>query len=201
METNKISTEALEQVLEDTYTPVLTTEWNGLELIVRRTITLAETMEFVKFVTDICFADETNEYIPEVRDYAIKLFILEHYTNLELPKETENKYAIIYQTDIIPTVLNMLDGQQFNDIIRAIDTKLDYMAESNIEAITKHMNEAMTLIENFGKQFSELFGDVDQESMTKIIDSLANGLDEGKIMEAYLANQHSDDQIESDKTE
>ena len=60
------------------------------------------------------------------------------------------------------------------------------MAESNIEAITKHMNEAMTLIENFGKQFSELFGDVDQESMTKIVDSLANGLDEGKMMEAYL---------------
>ena len=187
METNKISTEALEQVLEATYTPVSTTEWNGLELMVRRTITLAETMEFVKFVTDICFADETNEYIPEVRDYAIKLFILEHYTNLELPKETENKYAIIYQTDIIPTVLNMLDGQQFNDIIRAIDTKLDYMAESNIEAITKHMNEAMALIENFGKQFSELFGGVDQESMTKIVDSLANGIDEGKMMDAYLA--------------
>ena len=201
METNKISTEALEQVLKDTYTPVSTIEWNGLELMVRRTITLAETMEFVKFVTDICFADETNEYIPEVRDYAIKLFILEHYTNLDLPEETEKKYAIIYQTDIMPTVLNMLDGQQFNDIIRAIDTKLDYMAESNIEAITKHMNEAMTLIENFGKQFSELFGDVDQESMTKIIDSLANGLDEGKIMEAYLANQHSDEQTESDKTE
>ena len=186
METNKISTEELEQVLEDTYTPVSTTEWNGLELMVKRTITLAETMEFVKFVTDICFADETNEYIPEVRDYAIKLFVLEHYTNLELPKETENKYAIIYQTDIIPTVLNMLDGQQFNDIIRAIDTKLDYMAESNIEAITKHMNEAMALIENFGKQFSELFDGVDQESMTKIVNSLANGLDEGKMMEAYL---------------
>ena len=185
-EVNKITPELLEQVTADVYMPVATDNWNGLELEVRRYISFSEMLEFVEFVTDMCFTSD-NTYMPEVRDYAIRVFVISRYTNIELPEDTDKRYELLYGTDIMRAVLQLVDAQQINEIVAAIDTKINYITETNIEAFQRQVQNLTNIVNEFGQTFEGMLKDSDPEVLAKFIDAVANnGMDEEKLVKTYM---------------
>lgn len=191
----RISIEEFEAAMKDIYMPTVEINWNGLPLIIKKNISLEETMNFVEYVTELCFSETTHTYMPEVRDFAIKMFLIEHYTNIDLPQDIEKKYEFVYSTDIFQTVINNIDPYQFNEIIHSIDTKLDYMADANIEAFNNQVAEVAKLIEQFGTLFSDAFDGVDSDTISKLVNSISDvGFDEEKLVKAYISQTKSNEE-------
>lgn len=191
--TKKISINAFDKIVKDTYTPTTTVEWHGQEIIVKRNLSFKEMMEFVDSVTKTCFTLSTNTYMPEVKDFAVKSNILEKYANFALPNNLEHRYELIYSSDAVETVLNCVSHQQFNEIMASIDAKINNLAQSNIEAINKQMNELYTAFANLQSQMEGLFSGVKTDDFNALISAFGNGgLNEDKLVEAYLAKTKSE---------
>lgn len=191
--TKKISINAFDKIIKENYTPTTTVEWNGQEIVIKRTLSFKEMLEFVDSVTKTCFTAGTNTYMPEVRDFAVKSNILEKYSNFTLPNNLEHRYELIYCSDVIDVVLANISHQQFNEIMASVDAKIKNLAQSNIEAINKQMNELYTAFANVQSQIEGLFSGVNAENFNALVSAFGEGgLDEEKLVEAYLAKTKSE---------
>lgn len=187
--TKKISINAMDKVVKDTYIPTTIINWNGLEVVVKHNLSFTEVLEFVDSVTKTCFSSDTGTYMPEVKDFAVKSNILERYANFTLPNNLEHRYEIIYHTNIIETVLGAVNHQQFNEMMVAIDAKIKNIAQANIENINKQMSELYTAFDNLQKSLEKIFDGVNTEDVVSLMKTMTEGsLDESKIIEAYLAH-------------
>lgn len=182
----KISVNAFEKAMKDTYTPTETFDWNGIEVAVKKNLSLKEMLEFVDSVVKSCFTKDTNTYMPEIKDFATKVCILEKYANFTMPKNIETQYSLVYQTDAVERVIGYVNPQQFNEICVAIAKKVENLAQANIEAVNKQMNELYGAFDNLQSQFSGLFDGINNDDIRAITGALVNGaLDEEKLVKAY----------------
>lgn len=196
----KISINALEKCLAEITDDVSTFEWRGIEISVRRRLSLQQMLLFVTNVTSLCFTDE-GEYIPEVKDFAIRSNMLEVYANFTLPQNAEKKYEMVMKCDIFPLIYERIDGNQFKDILWSIDEKLDYVASSHIEAITKQIEDIYSAFNGLEEKMSTIFEGMDKETFNAIANALTqSGVDEEKLMTAYI-NAKSDKQEDEDESE
>lgn len=182
-----VSINAFDKIEKDTYKGTESFEWHGVEVVVKRTLSIKEVLEFVNDVVKTCFSADDGSYIPEVKDFAVKSCILEKYANFSLPTNIEHKYDLIYHTDAIDEVLRRVNEQQFNEIIASINAKISHLASANIEAINKQMNELYTAFDNLQKQLEAVFSGIDPSDLTKLVGALGDkGIDEEKIVKAYI---------------
>lgn len=183
----KISINAFENVMKERYIPTETVNWHGIEVTITKTLSFKDMMEFADGVAKICFAKDTQAYIPEVKDFAIKKFVLEKYANFTMPQNVANQYALIYQTNAVEVVLEYINLEQYNELICSIDKKIDNLAKANIEAINKQMSELQGTLENLVENFSSIFSGVEAADMNTLLKAFnSEGLAEEKIVQAYL---------------
>lgn len=193
MATNKdvISADMFDKIIGDTYTPVDEFEWCGITLRVKKVLTLMETMEFVRNVADSCFARDTGEYLPEIFEFAEACSILEFYGNIELPDDIEKKYQIVYCTDILDAVVAHVDINQLENIIDAANKKVKHRAKSNIEALTKQMNEAISQFASLEESISKVFAGIDNDSISSLVNAISNGgFNEERVVDAIMAKRN-----------
>lgn len=189
----KISVNAFEKVMKETCEPTMTFDWNGIEVTVKRSLALKDVLEFVDSVVKSCFTQDTSVYMPEVKDFATKVCILEKYANFTMPRNVEAQYDLIYNTNAVETVLGYVNAQQFNEICVAIAKKVDNLAQANIEAVNKQMNELYNRFDALQSQLENLFSGVSGDDISAVASALANGtLDEEKLVKAYTANKHGE---------
>ena len=143
---------------------------------------------FVSDVAKSCFADDDGEYMPEVRDFAIKSCLIEYYTNLSLPSNTERRYELIYSCNITDVIMEHIDKGQLFEIIKAIDARIEHTASANVESLNKQMNELYAAFDNLQTNLSGIFSGIGADDIKGLVSALSGGgLDEGKIVEAYLS--------------
>ena len=188
--TKKISVNAFEKVMNDTYIPVKVVEWNGLEITIQKTLPLSDMLSFIENVVKSCFRGDSGEYEPAAKDFAIRTMILEKYANFAMPQNLGHQYDLLYCTDACETVLKHINTAQFEEIFSAIDDKIDYMKQANIFAFKKQMNSFTAALENFEEQMSQF----DTEDIGKLMGTLSGSkIDEDKLVKAYIENKMSAD--------
>lgn len=186
----KISINALEKSIGD-INQYVTTEWHGLEIIIKKRLTLKEMMLFVDSVVKVCFTSDDNTYMPEIKDFAIRSNILEMYSNLTLPLDIAKKYNIIYDCDLVEIILENINRVQFGKMIEAIDEKIEHLANSNIKAITTQMNELYSSLAGMENKMKEIFGVLDKKDIDALLSAITNNkLDESKLMAAYIQQKN-----------
>lgn len=196
MSENKISIEEFKKVVAEDFEPVVDVDWRGLTLHIKKCLSLEEMMTFVSDVVSSCFAENTNEYLPEIKDFSTRCCILENYAGFILPKSLGEKYEMVYNSDIVSFVVQYVEHMQFNAMLAAIDHKIEHQAQSNIEALNKQMNEVVAGLSALEKNLSGIFGGVDNETITKIAGAIADGsFDESKLVKAFTENADSDGKV------
>ncbi len=182
----KITVNAFEKVMKETYKPAETFDWNGVEVIVKKTLSLREMIEFVDTVVKSCFTETDGVYIPEVKDFILKVCVLEKYANFTMPRNLETQYDLIYNTDAYECVLNYVNAQQFGEICCAINAKIEHQTQANVEASHKQMNTLFDAFESLQEQLSGVFTGVGENDVRAVVDALSSGtLDEEKLVRAY----------------
>ena len=127
----KISINTFDKIMKDTYAPTETVAWHGVDITIKKTLSLQEMMEFVEAVVQLCFETESGKYIPEIRDFAIKLNTLTKYANFTMPHNITHQYQLIYCTDAFEKVLMNVNPQQFNEMCAAVDRRMAHESQAN----------------------------------------------------------------------
>ncbi len=183
----KISINAFEKAVETDYEQTVNVEWRGLTIVVKHSLALNDMLTFVDSVVKSCFEKETGTYMPEVKDFATRSCIIEHYTNITLPSSIEKRYDLLYHSDLLDAIMPNIEQLQFNALIRAIEDKTAHLAQANIEAVSQQMNDLYASMDNMRKQFEATFTGVDGNELNKVIAALSGGqLDEAKIVNAIM---------------
>ena len=187
----KLSINAFEKAVKETANTQTNVEWNGLDIIIKHTIGIRDMLRFVEGVFQSCFSDD-GEYIPEVRDFAIKSCLLKYYTNISLPSNVERRYDLIYSSDITEVVLEYVNEAQLSEIVKASDARIKHTANANIEALNKQMRDLYSTFENLQTNIEEIFSGINADDVKGLVSAVSNGgIDEGKIIDAYF-NKKSD---------
>ncbi len=149
-------------------------------------------MSFVAEVVDSCF-DKGGGYLPEVLDFAIKSSIILRYTNVSLPDNLEHRYALLYGGDLVDFVYRHINAAQLDEIVTAVNRKLDYLCRANISTVVKRADELVSSFEDLQKRVGALFDGVSKEDVTRLVNAIGDdGLREEKIVEAYRKQLRSD---------
>jgi len=182
----RITANELRDAIMGDYHPTTEFSWRGLTIEVKHHLSLAETVGFAGGVADTCFVADTGEYIPEVKDFAIRCAILEYYADIELPEDLEEKCNLVYGSDLIACILQYVDNAQWDALCMAIDDKIDNMASANVGALNRQMSSIASDFERLGKKMEEAFSGVDSSTISKIAGAVVNGgIDENKLVAAF----------------
>ncbi len=191
--TNKIkmiSINAFEKAIDKTYEPTTTVNWNGLDIVIKKHLCLAEVAKFVDTCCKACFDAETHEYAPEAKDFAIRSCVMSFYTNITMPTNLERQYELIYHSMIMDVITPNIDNAQFKAIINAVEDKIAYHAELNEKLVQQQIESFQNTVKKFEKQMAEMFNGIKIDDMKNIMGALSNNkLDEEKLVEAYMKNK------------
>lgn len=168
--------------------PVVSTiEWNGITIKIKDRLTISDIVSFTYKVSELCFTENNSEYLPEVMKFAIGIETIEYYTDLELPESTDDKYKLVAQTDLVEHVVEHIDQVQYADVVAAADEKTSYKADSAISMARKEIEEIYLAAKSLFDKISEAFSGLTPDDFKTMVTTISNnGLDEAKLMEAYL---------------
>lgn len=190
---DRVSINNFEQALaKDTVITEILVDTEDVTIQIKKTITLPEMMLFVQEVVEACIDGETGEYIPEAYDFAIRSAVLTHYANFAMPANLEKQYWLIYNTRAFQQVLNNINEQQFNDIIRAIDRKVKYMLDVMSSAAVSKINEVIAKFNDVAAVSTKMFDGASPDDMAKFINGITKLKDmkEEDIAQAIVKAQN-----------
>lgn len=184
--TNRISIRTIDAIVKEQFPNFVTEIWNGTELRIKKSLSFSEMLSFVNDVVKSCIQEE-HGYMPELMDFAIKSNILSRYANFSLPDNLEHRYDILYQTDAVAFVVSHINKSQLQEITTAINHKVSYLCNSNIQQMQKQMGDFLSAFETLQGKMTNLFSNLTPDDVTRLIGAINDGgLDESKIVSAYL---------------
>lgn len=182
----KVSIALFDKIAKEHFDNNATIQWCGTEVKVKRSLSLMEVLAFVDDVVESCFHDQYG-YMPEVRDFVIKSNILSRYANFSLPDNLEHRYQMVYFTDAVDTVCEVINTTQLQEIVDAIDKKIRFNCNTRTAEIQKRIEQVVETIEDMSRQTEALFSGLTKDDMQTLMSAIAeSGLDEQKIVKAYM---------------
>lgn len=186
MKKNIISAKDCAAIMKDNFDNSAVVEWCGKQIKITKTISLNDMVEFVRNVVDNCYTKETATYRPEIRDFVIRASVIQHYTNIDMPSETDAMYDFLYMTDVYAVVYEYINKEQLHVITKAIDWKVNALVSEGISTAAKQMIDLVNNVTGFTSKFAKLFDGVSQDDMAKMVSAMSGGDDiEERLIRAY----------------
>ena len=183
----KLSIAAIDRAIKEEYVNDVVCDFHGNEFVVHRFISLETMVKFVNEVVEGCFDDESGKYLPEIRDLITKHSLLHYYAEVNIPTDFNHFYEIVYKTDLLDIVRKNIDRAQYEDILNAIDAKIDERIYTNEQKFNSAMEGAISTINSMAEQLESVLKDVTPEDVRSIISAVSEGVDEAKLVDAVIA--------------
>lgn len=172
----KISVNELDKIIgaAEKYTDI---QWNGLNVRVKRRLSIGEVMSFVDTVYDICMHNWTGGYMPELKDFAIKSCTIAMYTNITLPKNGEKQYDYICalsddEDSLFDEIDTVIDVVQYDNMMDAINEKIKLGVRTGVEDISAKISDVCNVIESMQSQIDNVFNGVTPEQLTSFMSAM-----------------------------
>lgn len=168
---------------------VTTIDWHGIEIEIRRTLPLVDVLGFVEEVVESCFTED-GDYVPEVLNFAINCSVLTRYANLTMPKDIQQRYFLIYSSDILSTVMSYINLEQYAEITGAIGNKIEFLCDADIVASRNKLNELIMKFSEMEERFGQIFEGLSSADLSNMFKATAGGnITEAGLVKAFLANK------------
>ena len=196
----RISVNAFENCMADEKkNAVVIREWRGIEVAIKRRLSLIDMMTFVDGVVKSCFTGDENKYTPEVLDVAIRCNILELYANFRLPSNLEKRYELVSACDIFPLIMEVIDKQQYQAMYGAIEAKIEHIAQANVQAVFRQVNELYSALSNLEEKLGNAFGNLDVDKLMAMMEAIAkSGISEEGLVRAILEEKKAEQEAAED---
>ena len=190
----KVSIALFDKIAKEHFQNEATIQWHEAEVRVKRTLSLKEMLSFVDEVVGSCFHDELG-YMPEVKDFAIKSNILTRYANFSVPDNLEHRYQMVYGTDAVDAVCAVIDTTQLQEIVNSINSKIRFLCDSKATMIQERINDVLNTMEEMRDNTKSIFDGITQNDLKNLMGAItSNGLDEQKLVQAYIEQSKSKDE-------
>lgn len=190
----KVSIALFDKIVKEHFQNEATIQWHEAEVRVKRTLSLKEMLSFVDEVVGSCFHDELG-YMPEVKDFAIKSNILTRYANFSVPDNLEHRYQMVYGTDAVDAVCAVIDTTQLQEIVNSINDKIRFLCDSKATMIQERINDVLNTMEKMRDNTKSIFDGITQNDLKNLMGAItSNGLDEQKLVQAYIEQSKSKDE-------
>lgn len=187
----KVSIALFGKITKEHFDNEVTIQWYETEVRVKRSLPLTEVLTFVDDVVGSCFHEQYG-YMPELRDFVIKANILSRYANFSLPDNLEHRYQMVYCTDAVDTVCGSINTTQLQEIVDAIDEKIQFKCNTMVSEIQKRVEQVVSAIEEMSRQTEAIFSGVTKDDMKTLVSAVTkSGLDEQKIVKAYMEQKNA----------
>ena len=187
----KISISAFDEVMKTEFDNTAVVDWHGLELAIKRNLSVSEAKGFINGVIDVCLP-EGGEYTPELYDIAIRGNVLAYYTNVTIPSSIEHLYDMIYRTDIYNTVLENINTDQFEDMMFVIKEKCHFIINTGINDVNKRLENVVSAFEGIQSTMEEVYSGMSPDDVSSVIKALSdNGFDKDKVVKLVLDDMRS----------
>lgn len=191
---NKVSKKVDISKLVDSskFTDKTITLLDKVEIIVHPFLSLRQTLTFIDNVVESCFDSETGDYLPELKDLSIGLNILMMYTNCNIPDDIEERYRLLYVINQCQDIIEVVNKNQFNDIMHIIDESIEYKKSLLANASIEKANSILNALQSANSELSSKFKEFEDMDMDKILKSLlSNGvINEEKLVNAVKQSQN-----------
>ena len=194
----KISVDAFERQVEaNRPNNISTFMWGDVEVSVKRRLPFADVLEFVDNVVKTCFTQKDLTYLPEVKNFTIKSDVLTMYANFTMPSDVKYQYELIYDSDIVSEVIKYIDREQFDEILAAIDDKIDAEIQIGASMLKAQVSKLITSISDLENRFSDIFSGIGEKEMANMISAITDGkFDADKLISAYFDKKRRAENIE-----
>jgi len=160
--------------------------FHGMDVTVKRVLTIEEMAQFVNDVVSGAFNDETNEYTPEFLELIRRAATISMYTNIELPDDAFDVYELVYSTDLYEKVICLIDQDAYVDMIDAIDEKVEHLAHAQLSELQLQIETIAARFEELSASLEALVGGVSSDDINKLAGAIiGGGLDEEKLVKAF----------------
>lgn len=161
--------------------------WNGVEITVRRIISVSELIAIVNSVASSAFSGETGAYSPVSVDFTERFAVLGLYTDIQMPEDINERYELCYAPGLYISVVEAIDPAQYEHLVRSVAREVEYLKQAGINEMNARINKLMNMIESFGNSMKSVMEQISPEDMQKLTEAMAKfGFDENKIVQAYL---------------
>lgn len=194
----KISVDAFERQVEaNRPNNISTFMWGDVEVSVKRRLPFADVLEFVDNVVKTCFTQKDLTYLPEVKNFTIKSNVLTMYANFTMPSNVEYQYELIYDSNIVSEVITYIDREQFDEILAAIDDKIDAEIQIGASMLKAQVSKLITSISDLESRFSDIFSGIGEKEMADMISAITDGkFDADKLISVYFDKKKRAENIE-----
>lgn len=184
----KISINKFETLLTEN---IITVPLNGAEDInmrIKINLSLVEMLQFVEDVVSSCIDKDTGSYSPEIKDFSIRAGILTEYANFRLPQNIEKQYELVYNTDAVAQVMQYINRDQYVEICKAIDSRIEYERNIITSIVSLKVNELVARIEVFTEKFEGLLDGISGDDIGGAFKGLATmkKVDENLLAKAVM---------------
>jgi hypothetical protein len=192
----RVSISSLEEVIKERFPDIVTEDWYGVEVTIRRTLPLAEMVGFTKDIYDVCFSEDGG-FFPEALDFAVRYGVLTRYANFTLPQSIEKQYEFVYGCDAFEFVTSHISTVQLQKILNAVDRKIerrchndDTYERTRLVELIDEVKNLVAAYESVQKQMSDMFEGVNADDLQNLVSAITEDgmLDADKVVEAYARN-------------
>lgn len=146
--------------------------YNGAEIQVKNALPLKEASAFVRSVAETCFSEDTGEYVPELREFALRLYTLIFYAGFKPPKSAEKVYEMVFLTDICTRVTKQIEYGQYIELIDAIDERIADKRAANTATASMQMREFIGRMSSAMDESNRVIEDLKGDELRDAIDRL-----------------------------
>lgn len=95
--------------------------WRGLNINVRHSLDLRESLAFIDNVISACTDADTGDMHIEMLDLITRVSVVTMFTNIELPADLETQYRILYWTDLYGEIQARINKSQLESLTKTIE--------------------------------------------------------------------------------
>lgn len=152
---------------------------------VRRTLPLEDAVRFVKDITMTCIDDDNAEYSPELFDFAMRLYVLMYYANIDLTKDVKKAYTILYDTSLFNQIVPWVNNEQLNALIKSAGERIEHWKSIISSSVAGKVSTIMHKMDEMMSGGAEMMEAIDSDGFKEaiarltdagIMDNFTNGL-------------------------
>ena len=170
-------------------TNVVSVSWNGYDININKMVDKAVADLIISNTVNACFNDN-DEYIPLNKTFVFRSMILTAYTDIELPDELAEQYALVFGTDIFSVVVAAANNDQLSEIAAGIDDIIEYRKSASVDAVRSSVIEMQKELSSLVDQMGSVYGSVTPDDIQNLIGAISNSkLDEKKLVDAIVEKE------------
>ncbi len=141
---------------------------------VRRTLPLEDAIGFVKNIVATCVDDEQAEFMPELFDFAVRMYVVMYYANADLTKDVKKAYRILYNTTLFEQVYAHVNATQSSNLILAAEKRLEHWKNILSSSVAGKVSEMMHKMEEVMAGSEEMMETIEGDDFKAAVARLAD---------------------------